>query len=88
MEHACRTRTWAALAALSLLLCTTDPRPVAAGSLRGVTPAVDSGFGKSLRLSLKISGAKKRNHRVSFYKSVARQAKIRTIGNRSRPSGR
>lgn len=86
MGHASRTRIWAALAALSLLLFTTDPRHVEAGSLRKGTPAVDSGFGKSLRLSLKISGAKKRSHRVSFYKSVARQANMRTIGNP--PSGR
>ncbi|MBP2687251.1 MAG: hypothetical protein H6Q81_2156, partial [Deltaproteobacteria bacterium] len=51
-------------------------------------PALDSGGGKSIRLSLKISGAKKRKRQVSFYKSVARQAKMQPNGDRSRSSGR
>jgi hypothetical protein len=88
MKRAYRTRTWAVLAAVSLLLCTADPGSGEAGSPRGGSASLDSGGGKSVRLSLKISGAKKRNRQVSFYKSVARQAKTRTSGNRSLPSGR
>ena len=75
-----RTRTWAALAAVLILLCTADPGSGEAGSFRGGNPALDSGGAKSVRLSLKISGAKKRKRLVSFYKSVARQAKFRTSG--------
>jgi hypothetical protein len=71
-----------------LLLCTADPGSGEAGSLRGEGPAFDSGGAKSIRLSLKISGAKKRKRRVSFYKSVARQANLRPIGDRSPSSGR
>ncbi|MGZ8463707.1 MAG: hypothetical protein ACXWWT_12825 [Candidatus Deferrimicrobiaceae bacterium] len=81
MEHGHRARGWAAVAAVSLLLCMGDPRPGDAGSLGGGDLVVDSGGGKSVRLSLKISGVKKKKHQVSFYKSVARQAKTR------RPSG-
>jgi len=88
MVHGYRTWSWAVLAAVSLLLCTLDPGFGEAGSLRGGGPALDSEGGKSVRLSLKISGAKKRKRQVSFYKSVARQAKIRTSGDRGLSSGR
>ncbi len=88
MERGYRTRPWAALAAVLLLLCTTDPGSAEAGSLQGGGPALDSGDGKPVRLSLKISGAKKRKRQVSFYKSVARQANIRPSGDRSLSSGR
>jgi hypothetical protein len=88
MERGYRTKTWAALAAVLLLLCTADPGSGEAGSLRGGGPALDSGGGKSVQLSLKISGAKKRKRQVSFYKSVARQAKLRPTYGRSLPSGR
>jgi hypothetical protein len=83
-----RTRTWAALAAVLALLCTADPGSGEAGSLRGEGPAFDSGGAKSIRLSLKISGAKKRKRQVFFYKSVARQAKLRPSADRSLSSGR
>jgi len=82
------TRTRAVLAAMSLLLCIADPGFGEAGSLPGRRFGPDSGGGKSVRLSLKISGAKKRNLLVSFYKSVARQAKIHPTGDRSLPWGR
>jgi len=85
MEHG--YRTWAALA-VSLLLCTADPGSGEAGSLRGGGPALDSGDAKSVRLSLKISGAKKRKRQVSFYKSVARQTKHQASDGRSLSSGR
>ena len=88
MEDAHRTRIWTVLVAVSLLLCTADPGSVEAGSLRKGGASLDSGDGKSVRLSLKISGAKKRKRQVSFYKSVARQAKTRATANRSLPSGR
>jgi len=88
MERGYRTRTWAALTAVLLLLCTADPGSGEAGSLRGGGPALDSGGGKPIRLSLKISGAKKRNRQVSFYKSVARQAKLRPSDDQSLSSGR
>ena len=87
MARGSRIRVWAALAAVSLLLCTTDPGTGEAGSLREGGPALDSGGAKSVRLSLKISGAKKRKRHVSFYKSVARQAKIRPSADRNLPSG-
>jgi len=80
-------RTWAVLV-VSLLLCAADPGFAEAGSLRDGGHALDAGEGKSVRLSLKISGAKKRKREVSFYKSVARQAKIRSIGGRNPSSGR
>jgi hypothetical protein len=88
MERGYRTRTLAALTAVLFLLCTADPGSGEAGSLRGGGPALDSGDGKPVRLSLKISGAKKKKHLVSFYKSVARQAKVRTSGGRPPSSGR
>lgn len=81
-------RTWAVLAA-SLLLCATAPVFVeAGGSPRRGGPALESGSGKSIRLSIKISAAKKRKRQVSFYKSVARQAKLRSTGDRGLSSGR
>ncbi|MBP2678944.1 MAG: hypothetical protein H6Q82_2009 [Deltaproteobacteria bacterium] len=49
---------------------------------------MEAGGGKSIRLSLKISGAKKRKRQVSFYKSVARQAKMQPTGVRSLSAGR
>jgi hypothetical protein len=88
MERGYRTRRWAALAAVLLLLCAADPGPGEAGSPRKGGPAFEPGGGKSIRLSLKISGAKKRNRQVSFYKSVARQAKIRLTGPPHPSSGR
>jgi hypothetical protein len=88
MERGYRTWTWTALAAVSLLLCATAPGTVEAGSPRGGRPALESGGEKSIRLSLKISGAKKRKRQISFYKSVARQAKIRSTGDRRLSSGR
>jgi len=88
MESGYRTKTWAALAAVLLLLCTADRGSGEAGSLREGGPALDSGGGKSVRLSLKISSAKKRKRQVSFYKSVARQAKLRPTDDRSLSSGR
>jgi len=81
-------RTWAALLVASLLLCAAAPGFVQAGSLRGEGPVFDSGSAKSIRLSLKISGAKKRKRQVSFYKSVARQVNLRPTGNRNQSSGR
>ena len=81
-------RTWAALAVVLLLLCTADSGSGETGSLRGGGPALDSGGAESVRLSLKISGAKKRKRQVSFYKSVARQAKLRPTDGRSPSSGR
>ena len=80
-------RTWAALVAVSLLLCVADHGPSEAGSMRSGNPAFESVGVKSVRLSLKISGAKKRKRQVSFYKSVARQAMIRATG-RNPSSGR
>jgi len=77
MERWYRSRSWAALGAIMLFLFIADPGSGNAGSLGGRGPAPDSGGGKSVRLSLKISGAKKGKRQVSFYKSVARQAKIR-----------
>jgi hypothetical protein len=88
MERGVRTRRWAALAAVLLLLSAADPGPGEAESPRRGAPAFESGGGKSIRLSLKISGAKKRKRQVSFYKSVARQAKIRPTEDRSPSSGR
>ena len=88
MERWYRTRSWAALGAVLLLLCTADPGSGEAESLGRRGSALDSGVGKPIRLSLKISGAKKRKRQVSFYKSVARQAKLRATGDRSLPSGR
>ena len=88
MERGYRMRTWAALAAALLLLCTADHGSGEGGSLREGDPAIDTRGGKSVRLSLKISGAKKRKRQVSFYKSVARQAILRSTGDRTPSSGR
>ena len=86
MEHG--YRTGAVLAAVYLLLCAAVPGSGEAGSPRRGGPAFESGCGKSIRLSLKISGAKKRKRQVSFYKSVARQGKVRSTDDRSLSSGR
>jgi hypothetical protein len=88
MERWYRTPSWAAWGVAVLLLCTADPGSGEAGSLGRVESALESGVGKPVRLSLKISGAKKRKRQVSFYKSVARQAKIRSTGGRTPSSGR
>jgi len=88
MERGYQPWTWAVLAGVLLLMCSADPPPGEAGSLRKGGVALESGGGKSIRLSLKISGAKKKKHQVSFYKSVARQAKIRATGDRNPSSGR
>jgi hypothetical protein len=88
MKRRNRARSWTAIAAMLLLLCAADVASGEAGPARGASLANDSGAGKSVRLSLKISGAKKRKRQVSFYKSVARQARIRTRGDRNPSSGR
>lgn len=89
MVRVYRIRTWAAMTvAVALLLCIADLGIGEAGPVRRGGPAFDPGNGKSIRLSLKISGAKKRNRQISFYKSVARQLKFRSTGVRSPPSGR
>ena len=83
-----RNWKWAVLAAASLLLgATTSGSGEQDFPVRG-EHAFDPGGGKSVRLSLKISNAKKRKRQVSFYKSVARQAKIRTTFDRTPSSGR
>ena len=77
-----------ALAAVLLVLCAAVPGTAEAESLRRGGAALESQGGKSIRLAIKISGAKKRKRQVSFYKSVARQAKIRASAARSPSSGR
>jgi hypothetical protein len=76
------------MTAVLLLLCAVDPDLLEAGSARAGDPALEAACAKSVGLSLKISRAKKRKRRVIFYKSVARQAKIRPTGARSPSSGR
>jgi hypothetical protein len=88
MERVHRTCAWTSLVAVSLLLCAAAPGIAGAGSPGRGGPAMESGGGKSIRLSIKISVAKKRKRQVSFYKSVARQAKIRPTCDRSPSSGR
>jgi hypothetical protein len=88
MERGLRTWTWATLLAASFLLHAAAPGFVQAGSPQRGGPALDSGDGTSIRLSIRISGAKKRNRQVSFYKSVARQANLRPTVGRSLSSGR
>jgi hypothetical protein len=73
---------------VALLLCAAITGFGESGFPRKSGPAVESGGMKSIRLSLKISGAKKRKRQVSFYKSVARQAKIRTTVDRPPSTGR
>ncbi len=75
-----RTRSRAMLVVALVFLCTAVPDPAIAESVRGTEPALDSGRGKSVLLSLKISRAKKRTQRVSLYKSVARQRKVLPTG--------
>jgi hypothetical protein len=86
MERGYLART--ALVAALLLLCAAAPGIADAGSPRRGRPALESGGGKSIRLSIRISEAKKRKRQVFFYKSVARQEKIRPSGVRSLSSGR
>ena len=88
MERGYRRWRVAVLAAVSLLLCAATAGFGDPGSLRKGDRSLDSGAGKSIRLSLKISSAKKKKRKVSFYKSVARQAKIRPSGDRLPSSGR
>ena len=83
-----RIRTWGALVVVFLLLCTPVPGSGEEGPPWGGGPALHSGGAKSIRLSLKISGAKQRKRQVSFYKSLARQAKLRPTCDRGRSSGR
>lgn len=89
MKRAQRTGPLAVLVAAVLLLCAADIVPVSGGSMRGGEPAPDSGGGRSILLSVKIHGAKKRGRMVAFYKSVARQRKARGVTcGPSSPSGR
>jgi len=88
MGRGCRPWRWAALLGVSLLLCMVAAGFVQAGPLRKGGAAPEPGFGNSIRLSIKISGAKKRNRQVSFYKSVARQGRNRPSGGRSPSSAR
>jgi len=88
MERGYRRWRIAVLAAVSLLLCAATSGSGEPGSLLRAGSVFDSGGGKSIRLSLKISGAEKRKRQVSFYKSVARQAKIRPTVSRNPSSGR
>jgi len=88
MERGNRTWTWAVLLAASLYLSAGGAGFAHAESCRACSRDLDSGKAKSVRLSLKISGAKKRKGQVSFYKSVARQTKIPASGGRSLSSGR
>jgi len=85
MKRAQRTRAPAVLVAAILLLYAADLVPVSAGSMWGGEPAPDdSGGGRSILLSVKIHGAKKRDRKVAFYKSVARQRKARGAGAATR----
>ena len=88
MERGYRKWRWAVLAAASLLLGAATSGSGEQEFPRRGGPSFDPGGGKSVRLSLKISSAKKRKRQVSFYKSVARQAKIRPTGDRTPSSGR
>lgn len=84
MKRAQRTRAPAVLVAAILLLYAADLVPVSAGSMRGGEPAPDDSGGRSILLSVKIHGAKKRDRKVAFYKSVARQRKARRAGGATR----
>lgn len=85
MERRFRSRSWTALGAVLLLFCAASPGSGETGSLgkRG-----SAGVRNPVNLSLKISNAKKRKRQVSFYKSVARQAKLMAIVDRLPSSGR
>jgi hypothetical protein len=84
MKRAQRTRAPAVLVAAILLLYAADLVPVSAGSMRGGEPAPDDSGGRPILLSVKIHGAKKRDRKVAFYKSVARQRKARAAGAATR----
>jgi hypothetical protein len=86
MERGHRTGAW--LLAAFFLLCGATGGFAEGGALRKRVPSQDSGGGKSIRLSIRIYGAKKKEREVSFYKSVARQARIRPSGGRSPSSVR
>jgi len=88
MERGCRPWRRATLLGVSLLLCMVASGMVQAGPLRKGGPTLESGVANSIRLSIKISGVKKRNRQVSFYKSVARQGRNRPSGGRSPSSER
>jgi len=88
MERWYRSRMRTTLGAMMLFLFIADPGSGETGSPGGRGPTLDSGGGKSVRLSLKISGAKKRKRQVSFYKSVARQSKIRPTVSRTQSTER
>lgn len=83
-----RPRTCTVLTAMLLLLWVVDSGPVNAGPIHGEGSVSVSGSVNSVKLSMKISAAKKRKRQVSFYKSVARQAKIRSTCGRIVPSER
>ena len=88
MEHGYRKWRWAILAAASLFLGAAASGFGEQEIVQRGGPAFDPGGGKSVRLSLNISSAKKRKRQVSFYKSVARQAKLRTTFDRTPSTGR
>ena len=85
MERRYRSRSWTALVVVLLLFSGLSPVSGEAGPLgtRG-----SAGVRNPVNLSLKISNAKKRKRQVSFYKSVARQAKLRATVDRLPSSGR
>ncbi len=88
MERKRRTHTRTALVVASLVLFMAGPDLMGAEPGRGGESPLDSGRGKSILLSLKISRAKKKPNRVTLYKSVARQRKALPIGAPSPPAVR
>jgi hypothetical protein len=88
MTHGQRTCKRAVLIAVLLLRCTGIPGPVEAGSDGAGKAVPDSGRGKSVLLSLKISRAIKRIDRVTLYRSVARQRKVLPTVPPRPPAGR
>lgn len=76
------------LLAVLLAFCAAESRPVGAGSVEGGRNTAGPPSERSIRLSMKISRAKQRAREHAFYKSVARQRKIRPVIDRGPPSGR
>lgn len=85
MERRYGSRSWTAWVVVLLIISATSPVSGEAGFLgtRG-----SAAVRNPINLSLKISNAKKRKRQVSFYKSVARQAKLRATVDRLPSSGR